>query len=288
MPAHWHGRRISRSVPGTPTSRRTTRGVAAGPTLHQRPSVATQHRRPHPEPAVPDSRHEPGQAIRAARAIHRPDIPDPAMTFVGAARSSSSSTRDNLRLGPPDQATHSGGARGAAPQRPLLQLRREVHPGPQPRLPATVPPDGHRGRRVDDITKQPAGAADEDATAFSLQALAGVSVADTMQIAVTLSSVVLVALLDSGSTHNFIFEAAARRSGLPLHQRPRLTAVVANGERVSCISVIRDAPLTIDGVAFPADLFVMPLAGYDMVLGTRWLGALSPIVWDLGQRLMTF
>jgi hypothetical protein len=32
----------------------------------------------------------------------------------------------------------------------------------------------------------------------------------------------------------------------------------------------------------------MPLAGYDVVLGTRWLGALGPIVWDLGSRRMTF
>ena len=32
----------------------------------------------------------------------------------------------------------------------------------------------------------------------------------------------------------------------------------------------------------------MPLAGYDVVLGTRWLGALGPIVWDLGSRRMMF
>ena len=54
--------------------------------------------------------------------------------------------------------------------------------------------------------------------------------------------------------------------------------MVANGERVSCVGVIRGAPLTIDGAAFPADLFVMPLVGYDVVLGTWWLGALGPIV----------
>jgi hypothetical protein len=80
-----------------------------------------------------------------------------------------------------------------------------------------------------------------------------------MQIRVTLGAAALVALLDSGSTHNFISEAATRRSDLPLRQRPRLTALVANGERVTCDGVIRDAPLFIDGVAFPADLFVMPL-----------------------------
>jgi len=112
--------------------------------------------------------------------------------------------------------------------------------------------------------------------------------AGTMQLRVALGAAALVALLDSGSTHNFISEEAARRSGLPLRHRPRLTALVANGERVTCAGVIRDAPLLIDGEAFPADLFVMPLAGYDVVLGTRWLGALGPIVWDLGSQRMSF
>jgi hypothetical protein len=106
-------------------------------------------------------------------------------------------------------------------------------------------------------------------------------VADTMQVAVMLGATPLVALLDSGSTHNFISEAAARRSGLPQQQRLRLSTMVANGKRITCVGVIRNAPLTVSGDAFPADLFVMPLAGYDVVLGTRWLGALGPIVWDL-------
>jgi hypothetical protein len=64
--------------------------------------------------------------------------------------------------------------------------------------------------------------------------------------------------------------------------------MVANGEHVTCARVLRDAPLAIDRTSFPADLYVMPLAGYDIVLGTRWLGALGPIVWDLGSRRMTF
>ena len=76
------------------------------------------------------------------------------------------------------------------------------------------------------------------------------------------------ALLDSGSTHNFIAEDAALRTGLPLQRRPRLTATVANGGWVSCPGVIRQAPLTIGTDTFRVDLFVMPLAGYDLVLGT--------------------
>jgi hypothetical protein len=129
---------------------------------------------------------------------------------------------------------------------------------------------------------------DGEAPCFSLQAVAGVPMAGTMQIAVALGVASLVALLDSSSTHNFISEEAARRSGLPLRQWPHLTALAANGEWVTCAGVIRDAPLLIDGDSFPADLYIMPLVGYDVVLGTRWLGELGPIVWDLGHWRMSF
>ena len=89
---------------------------------------------------------------------------------------------------------------------------------------------------------------------------------------------VFTALLDSGSTHNFIAEDAALCTGLPLQHRPRLTVTVANGERVTCPGVIRQAPLTIGIDTFRVDLFVMPLAGYDLVLITQWLATLGPVL----------
>jgi hypothetical protein len=60
-----------------------------------------------------------------------------------------------------------------------------------------------------EVAKAETGAAETDAPYFSLQAVAGVAPGDTMQIAVTLGLVSLVALLDSGSTHSFISAAAA-------------------------------------------------------------------------------
>jgi hypothetical protein len=64
--------------------------------------------------------------------------------------------------------------------------------------------------------------------------------------------------------------------------------MVANGEQITCEGVIRDAPLLIAGALFPADLFVMPLTGYNVVVSTKWLGAWGPIVWDLAHRRMSF
>ena len=36
------------------------------------------------------------------------------------------------------------------------------------------------------------------------------------------------------------------------------------------------------------DVFVMPLAGYDVVLGAQWLGTLGPVTWDFQRRTMSF
>jgi hypothetical protein len=127
-----------------------------------------------------------------------------------------------------------------------------------------------------------------EAPIYSLHAVAGVPTFDTLQVRAFLGTAVLVALLDTGSTHNFIGERAAHRSGLHIQPRPRLTATVANGERIICLGVICDAPIRVHGDIFHVDLFVMPLAGFDLVLGTQWLGTLGPIVCDVAARTIQF
>jgi len=46
--------------------------------------------------------------------------------------------------------------------------------------------------------------------------VAGVRLSDTLRVRVVVGSVSLVALLDFGSSHNFISERAAQRTGLPV------------------------------------------------------------------------
>jgi len=126
---------------------------------------------------------------------------------------------------------------------------------------------------------------EEDATGEAaphvcLHAIAGLR---RMQIRLRVGQASLVALLDSGSTHNFIAKDVARRTCLPLQHRSGLAATVANGERIACLGAIRQAPFTIDEESFHTDLFVLPLAGYDVVLGTQrhgrqicWRGVAGP------------
>jgi hypothetical protein len=105
-----------------------------------------------------------------------------------------------------------------------------------------------------------------------------------MQIRVKVGVATLIALLDIGSTRNFIGEEAALRTNLQVRARPRLTARVANGERIACPGVLPQAPISIEGVPFCVDLYIMPLADFDLVLGTQWIATLGPIVWDIANH----
>ena len=55
----------------------------------------------------------------------------------------------------------------------------------------------------------------------------------------------LVALLDSGSTHNFINADLLRRLHLSIAPHPTMRVLVANGDRVPCKGIARDVALAI-------------------------------------------
>jgi hypothetical protein len=50
--------------------------------------------------------------------------------------------------------------------------------------------------------------------------------------------------------------------------------------------VLPQAPIAIEGVPFCVDLYIMPLAGFDLVLETQWIATLGPIVWDIANHTM--
>jgi hypothetical protein len=80
---------------------------------------------------------------------------------------------------------------------------------------------------------------------ISLSAITGISSSENMQIMLRIGSVQLRALLDSGSSHNFISEKAATMVELPLQGRANLFATVANGERVQCAGVFKNTTFCI-------------------------------------------
>ena len=112
----------------------------------------------------------------------------------------------------------------------------------------------------------------------SIHAMTGISTGNTMLLDITVSQEPLVALIDSGSTHCFMSTTTAERLGLQPTPRPGLTVGVANGERVASTGVCPNTAFSIAGEDFCVDIYVIPLAGYELVLGCQWLRTLGPVL----------
>ncbi|XP_021307871.1 uncharacterized protein LOC110432212 [Sorghum bicolor] len=129
---------------------------------------------------------------------------------------------------------------------------------------------------------------DPDAPMISLSAITGIRAPSTMQLQVRIGAHHLTALLDSGSTHNFISTEAAGRVGVPLQDSRGAHVVVANSDRVECRGLARGVPLQIGAESFRVDMYSIPVHGCDIVLGIAWLRTLGPILCDFEQRRMAF
>lgn len=85
-------------------------------------------------------------------------------------------------------------------------------------------------------------------------------------------------LLDRGSTPNFVQTCVATFLHLPIEKTPLFSVLVRNGDRLHCMGIFRQVLLVIQGQEINVDFYVLPLKGWDMVLGIEWLVTLGPVV----------
>jgi hypothetical protein len=137
---------------------------------------------------------------------------------------------------------------------------------------------------------EPLAAGDELDPTISIHALTWIEPCSgrTVKVKVIINAVALTALLDSGSTHNFIDTDAATRAGLQLAPRGDLRVAVTNGDRISSLGSYCNISISIGGEVFIIDCYGLALGAYDMVLGVQWLESLGPILWDFSRRTMAF
>lgn len=147
---------------------------------------------------------------------------------------------------------------------------------------------GHRCKRLFYIEVADEEEEEEENLQISLLAITSVRTNDTMQLVVRVGERELLALLDSGSTDNFISKELAAHVGAPFSTGRRLRVTVANGDHVTCGGLLRHTAIAIGQESFVVDLYAIPLGGFDVVLGTRWLKTLGPILWDFERLYMSF
>ena len=112
----------------------------------------------------------------------------------------------------------------------------------------------------------------------SLYAIAGIRTENDMLLPVFVHGHRLVALLDSGSMHNFINADLLRHLHLSTAPHPTMRVLVANGDRVPCEGVARGVALAIGIEEFTISCYGISLGGFDLILGIEFLCTLGPIL----------
>lgn len=127
-----------------------------------------------------------------------------------------------------------------------------------------------------------------DGPEISLQALTGWDAPRTLRVCTRVNHKNMIALIDSGSTHNFISEKAANRLNLKLTPTTPFTVKVADGHPLRCRGSYQHVLTELGGVSFRIEFFVLALTGLDLVLGVQWLETLGPILCDWKQMYLKF
>ncbi|KAM0862055.1 hypothetical protein ACQ4PT_045496 [Festuca glaucescens] len=122
----------------------------------------------------------------------------------------------------------------------------------------------------------------------SLHALAGIRTERTMLLPVMIHGERLVALLDTGSTHNFLPADTMRRLGLQPTGGDTLWVTVANGDRLRCHGLAEHVPLTIGDEHFTVTCAGIDLGCFDFILDVDFMRTLGPILWDFDTLTMSF
>jgi hypothetical protein len=98
----------------------------------------------------------------------------------------------------------------------------------------------------------------------------------------------VMALLESGSTTNFINANLMRRLQLATTPHPTLRVSVANRDRVLCQDMVRDVALIIGMEEFSIRCYGISLSEFDLILGVEFLHTLGAILWDFEALSVAF
>lgn len=135
---------------------------------------------------------------------------------------------------------------------------------------------------ADDVIPEPPPEPDIEATLhhLSLYALRGTHGPATIRFEGTILGSRVQVLLDGGSSDTFIHPRIVEHLQLPRESTTELRVLSGTGQVLRSGEIVRDVPLHVSGHTLILSLFVLPIAGVDLVIGADWLATLGPHVAD--------
>jgi hypothetical protein len=109
-----------------------------------------------------------------------------------------------------------------------------------------------------------------------------------MLLPVTIKGERFLALLDTGSTHNFVAGETMRRLGLVPAGGDHLRITVANGNCMPYEGITRNMPIYIYDEDFTITCVGLNLGGFNFIIGFDFIWTLGPILRDCEALTLSF
>jgi hypothetical protein len=119
---------------------------------------------------------------------------------------------------------------------------------------------------------------------ISLQAIKGKSSKNTFTLSVMVGGKRAIALADTGSTHTFMDLKFSTKINCTTVSNSLAKVVVAGGGELHTGAHVDSLSYTIQGHNFQNSFKILPLKGYDIVLGGDWMLTHSPVKFDYEAR----
>lgn len=111
-----------------------------------------------------------------------------------------------------------------------------------------------------------------------MNALSGTAVGEVLQLKGRIKNKVMVVLVDSGSSKNFVNASFLPKVGLQAVSVPPKKVKVANGQLLITNKLVPAMEWLCQGHTLSNDMQVLDLGAYDAILGYDWLRAHSPMI----------
>jgi hypothetical protein len=124
---------------------------------------------------------------------------------------------------------------------------------------------------------------------ISIQAARGQQSNNTFTVPILLAGKLAIALVDTGSTHCFMDLKFSTKINCTTTSNNMERVIVAGGGGGELLTGahVHDIPYTIQGHKFHNAFKILPLKGYDIILGGDWMLTHSPVKFDYVTRHIT-
>ncbi|XP_073149101.1 uncharacterized protein [Henckelia pumila] len=123
---------------------------------------------------------------------------------------------------------------------------------------------------------------------FTLYSITGIDQPQTLEMRARILGREVVAMVDSGASHNFVSRELIAELGLEVNMGVHFAVCLGDGGRITCQGVCKKLCVELDQCDVTIEGYLFDLGGIDLILGVDWLRTLGDIMLNWQKMQMQF